>query len=78
MVKKINLTDLFPDCKEVGKADTSKFVYLIPYGKDGKALELSLFHSEDEGDSEWHFNIFEVDKDREITGDIISYNANIL
>ena len=78
MVKKIELKELFPDCKDVGRADTSKFVYIIPYGKDGKALEISLFHSEDEGEAEYHLNIFEIDKDREIVGDIISYDASVL
>ena len=66
MKTNIDLRQMFPDYKEVPKAECSKYVYDIPYGNDGNYLEIELFHSEDEGDSEWHLNIFQADKNNDV------------
>lgn len=69
--KKIDIEDLFPDWYGLKVPETSSHKIKIEYGKYGEYLELSLFHSEDQGDDEWHFNIFECN----IKGDIIRQHS---
>lgn len=66
MIKEFNLKDLFPDCETIDAASTSNVVYRLRYGRNGEGLELSLFHSEDKGDSEYHLNVFEIDKRNDV------------
>ena len=77
MVKEINLKDLFPDCESIGSASMSDMMYRLRYGRNGEGLELSFFHSEDKGDTEYHLNLFKIDKNNDVQ-DMRSYNATIL
>ena len=77
MVKEINLKDLFPDCESIGAANVSDMTYVLRYGRNGEGLELSLFHSEDKDDAEYHLNLFKIDRQDNVL-DMMSYNATIL
>lgn len=77
MVKKFDLKDLFADCETIPQANESNVKYTLVYGRNGEHLDLVLFHSEDEGDEEYHLNIFVVDGHDEIQ-DQISYDATAL
>ena len=78
--KKINhtLKGLFPDCTEIKRASGSQYTHTITYGRNGEALELQLFHSEDNGDAEYHLNVNVVDKNGENVFDQHSYDATVL
>ena len=58
---KLYVEDIFSDWEKIPRADTSKKVYKLVYGINGEYLLLNLFHSEDDGDTEWHLNFFEID-----------------
>lgn len=70
-VKTMKLEGLFRDFYQIDKAEFSNYEWRIPYGKNGENITLVLFHSEDEGDSEYHFSI------RNIVNDEIANEINV-
>lgn len=75
--KKFEIEELFPDWQSIPRASVSAHCLEIEYGKYGEFLQISLFHSEDEGDAEWHLNII-TNKINSDVIDIYSYNATKL
>lgn len=77
MIKEFDLKDLFADCETINPAQTSNVTYRLRYGRNGEGLELSLFHSEFEGDAEYHLNVFKIDGQNDVQ-DGMSFDATAL